>query len=199
MRAMIPRPWVILLAAGGSRRFGGTKLLARIHDETLLHRSARIALGCRPAGCIVVLGANGARLRRELRNLPVEVVVNRRWRAGLSGSLRAGIAALPVAASAALVLLADQAGVGPADLELLVAAWQRAPRAIVTAHAAGVRCPPAILPRQVFPDVRRLRGDTGAKKLLADPRRRLVEFELPGAALDIDRPEDLARFAQYIN
>ena len=192
---MILRPWVVLLAAGGSRRFGGPKLLARIQQETLLRRAARAALGCRPAGCVVVLGAHAHRLRRELRGLPVEVVVNRRWRAGLSGSLRAGIGALPRNARAALVLLADQAAIGPAELELLIAAWRRAPRVIVAARAGKVRGPPAILPRASFGALRRLRGDAGARKLLVDPGRRVVEVEIPDAARDVDRPTDLTQFA----
>lgn len=192
---MILRPWVILLAAGGSRRFGGPKLLARIQRETLLRRAARAAVGCRPAGCVVVLGAQAQRLQRELRGLPVEIVVNRRWRAGLSGSLRAGIGALPQGARAALVFLADQAAIGPAELELLIAAWRNAPRAIVAARAGEVRGPPAILPRATFGALKRLRGDTGASKLLADPGRRVVEVEIPGAARDVDRPTDLTQFA----
>ena len=194
---MILRPWVVLLAAGGSRRFGGPKLLARIQRETLLRRAARAAVGCRSAGCVVVLGAHAHRLQRELRGLRVEIVVNRRWRTGLAGSLRAGIGALPKGARAALVFLADQAAVGPAELELLIAAWRRAPRAIVAARAGEVRGPPAILPRATFGALRRLRGDTGARKLLANPGRRVVEVEIPGAVRDVDRPTDLAQFAGF--
>lgn len=182
---------MVLLAAGGSRRFGGPKLLARIERETLLRRAARVALGCRPAGCVVVLGAHARRLEPELRGLPVRVALNRYWSSGLSGSLRIGIDALPRAASAALVLLADQAAIGPADLALLMAAWQREPRAIVAARAGEVRGPPVVLPRAAFGALRRLRGDAGARKLLADRRRRVIEVEIPGAALDIDRPTDL--------
>ena len=190
---MILPPWVLLLAAGGSRRFGSPKLLSRLDGETLLRRAARVALGCRAAGCIVVLGANAIRLERELRDWPVGIVVNREWRRGLSSSLRTGLAALPVTAPAALVMLADQAALGPADLELLIAAWHRQPRAIVAARADGVTGPPAIFPRNAFRDLRRLRGDAGAKVLLRDASRTIIEIGIPNAAFDIDQPPDLAR------
>jgi molybdenum cofactor cytidylyltransferase len=191
---MIPRPRVLLLAAGGSRRFGGPKLLARHRGESLLRRTARIALDCRSAGCTVVLGSRAIRLERELKGLAVDIVVNRAWRTGLSSSLRAGVAALPAAVPGALVLLADQVSIGPADLELLMAAWQRDPRTIVAARAGEVLGPPVILPRSAFRAVRRLRGDTGAKALLSDPHRTVVEIGITSAGFDVDTPADLARW-----
>jgi CTP:molybdopterin cytidylyltransferase MocA len=153
---------------------------------------ARVALTSRPAGCVVVLGARASRLRRELAGLPVETVINLHWRRGLATSLAAGLSALPANARAALLLLADQASIGPAELELLIAAWRRQPRAIVAASAAGVLGPPAILPRRLFREARRLQGDSGARELLRDPARGVIAFELPQAAGDIDRPADAA-------
>jgi molybdenum cofactor cytidylyltransferase len=188
---MILRPWVVLLAAGASRRFGSPKQLARVGGESLLRRMARVALACRPAGCVIVLGARAPRLRRELAGLDVRVVENLRWREGLSRSLATGVAALPPDARGALVLLADQAALGPADLEMLCACWRRAPRRIVAACVGSTLGPPAILPRSVFPALRRLRGDRGARDLLRDPRRRAIALEMPAAAKDVDWPGDL--------
>ena len=190
---MITRPWVLLLAAGAARRYGSPKQLARVGGESMLRRMARVALASRPAGCLVVLGASASRLRRELRDLPVSIAVNRRWRQGLSGSIAKGIAALPSSARAVLILLADQAEIGPADLELLAAAWRKSPRSIVAARADGVLGPPAILPRRLFRALRGLHGDQGARELLRDPARHVIGFDLPGAASDVDRPADLAR------
>jgi len=196
---MILRPWVILLAAGGSRRFGAPKLLVRIDEESLLRRAARVALGCRPAGCVVVLGARADRLRRELSGLPLRITLNRRWRTGLASSLRAGIEVLPDSAPAALIQLADQAAIGPADLELLIAAWKRLPRAVVTARVGDLRVPPAIFPRRLFRELCALRGNEGARPLLRHRKWRVIEVEMPRAAFDIDRPGDFARLKSAVS
>ena len=141
-----------------------------------------------------MLGASTIRLKRELKGLAVDIVVNRAWRTGLSSSLRAGIAAMPASTPGALVMLADQVSVGPADLELLMAAWQRDARTIVAARAGAVIGPPVILPRSAFRAVRRLRGDAGAKALLSDPARTVIEIGIPSAGFDVDTPADLARW-----
>jgi CTP:molybdopterin cytidylyltransferase MocA len=195
MGSMILRPWVVLLAAGASRRFGRPKQLARVGGESLLRRMARVALASDPAGCVVVLGARAELLRRELRGLPLTVVVNPCWRSGMSGSLAAGLRALPGGARAALVLLADQAAVGPADLALLVGAWRANPRRPAAVRTESGLSPPAVLPRRLFPLLKRLRGDRGARDLLRDPACRTVGIPLPAAAIDVDRPADLARLA----
>jgi molybdenum cofactor cytidylyltransferase len=119
-------------------------------------------------------------------------VVNRAWRAGLASSLRAAMAALPRDARGALVMLADQVTIGPADLELLIAAWRREPRAIVTAVTEGIRGPPAVFPRRDFAELQRLQGDRGARSLLRNPAKRVIELELPAARVDVDWPEDVA-------
>jgi CTP:molybdopterin cytidylyltransferase MocA len=193
MRRIIPRPWVVLLAAGGSRRFGRPKLLATIDGETLLRRAARVALGCAPSGCIIVLGSHASRLRCEVHDLRVHIVVNRHWRTGLASSLSAGIMALPRNSTGALILLADQVAIGPADLELAFTAWRTAPASIIATRASGVLGPPAILPRRLFPRLRRLRGDRGAQGLLRDHSRPVIALDLPAAGRDVDRPGDLGR------
>jgi len=195
MRSIILRPWVVLLAAGASRRFGRPKQLARVGGESLLRRMARVALASDPAGCVVVLGARAELLRRELHGLPLTVVVNPGWRSGSSGSLVAGLCALPGNARAALVLLADQAAVEPADLASVVAAWCANPRSPAAVRAGCGFAPPAVLPRRLFPLVKRLRGNRGARDLLRNPAYRTVGVSLPAAAIDVDRPADVAQLA----
>ena len=189
---MILRPWVILLAAGGARRYGRPKQLARFDGQTLLRRAARLAAAVAPGRTVVVLGARAATMTRELQGLPVQAVHNRRWREGLATSLAAGVRALPPEARAGLVLLADQAAVTPEDLERLIAAGG-AIRATSRGRSRELARPPVILPRRCFGRLLRLRGDTGARGLLKDPAETVITVPVPSAAIDIDVPADLRR------
>lgn len=189
--SIVPGLWVVVLAAGASRRFGRAKLLKRLRGESLLLRAARLARRVAGPRCIVVLGARATRMQAELRGCGVRSTVNRRWREGMSTSLAAGLAALPPDASAALVLLADQYALRAEDLVRLLRAARRRPQALVAAGWDDIRGAPLVLPRHVFGRARRLHGDAGARALLRDPSLLVETVPLPAARFDLDRPGDL--------
>lgn len=180
-------------AAGAARRFGGAKALACYRGEPLVARAARHLAACCGAGVTVVVGADAAKVAAALPVLPgLQVVENPQWSTGLAGSVAAGIAALPAAATAVLVLLADQPLVDEGDLAALVAAWRRAPHHIAAARFDAVAGVPAILPRAVWPLLATLQGDEGARAVIAAAPDR-IEVPMPHAARDVDTPDDLAR------
>jgi CTP:molybdopterin cytidylyltransferase MocA len=171
--AIVPGLWVIVLAAGASRRFGRAKLLKRLRGESLLQRAARLARRLAGPRCVVVLGARASRMRAELRGCGVRSAVNRRWREGMSTSLAAGLAARAE------------------DLARLLRAARRRPQALVAAGWDDVRGAPVVLPRHVFGRARHLHGDAGARALLRDPSLVVETVPLPAARFDLDRPGDL--------
>ena len=92
----------VVLAAGASTRFGSPKQLARIGDRTMLASVIDIAREAELAPILVVI-APGIPVPPE-----VVPIVNAQPEAGLSRSLRMGIAALPPDVDAAVILLGDQ-------------------------------------------------------------------------------------------
>lgn len=193
-RSPIPArsPFVILLAAGASRRFGSPKALALLDGEPLLARALRTVRSFAGDRYLVVLGHHHAEI---LNAVPIEtphrVVVS--ISTGLSGSIRAALTALPDDAECALLMLADQPALRPCDLDLLTRAWKSAPERAAAALHANAPGAPCILPRGLFQAAMQLRGDRGAQALLRE-QRQLTTIDLPAAAIDVDTPDDLERY-----
>jgi molybdenum cofactor cytidylyltransferase len=184
-----------LLAAGGSRRLGQPKQLLRHRGHTLLQRAIAAVRGALPdAPLIVVVGANATRVRAVLMRARrrVRIVTNANWHGGMATSLKAGIAAVPRTARAALVLVVDQPHLRAAGLARLLRAWRRRPGTPAAARYDGRVGVPAVLPRRHWRRLRTLQGDQGARALLRDSDR-LTIVDLPEASFDVDTLADVER------
>lgn len=181
----------LLLAAGAGRRFGSPKALARLPDGTSFLQRAIETLregGCAPV--LVVLGAQ-AELARALAT-GADVVVNEDWADGMGSSLGAGLAALPVSADAAMVLLVDTPGIGAAAVARLSSYAD--PDVVAVATYDGRRGHPVLLGRAHWAAVAQASvGDTGARPFLLAHADLVVEVPCGDIASpeDIDTPEDL--------
>ncbi len=182
---------VLVLAAGGSSRFGSPKQLVRLEGRPLLHSAVARAVEVAGGAVTVVLGAHATELSALLRHSPATVIVNRDWTEGISSSIRIGIGRLPGSCEGVLIMLADQAAVTASDLKRLESAWRRQPLHIVAAQYGSTTGVPAIFPRTSFAQLLELRGDRGAQQLIRRDPDRVVRVPMPSAALDIDTPEDL--------
>jgi molybdenum cofactor cytidylyltransferase len=188
----------VVLAAGGSTRFGASKALARFEGRSLICIAvdAAAAGGCAPV--TVVIGFDAGRLERAIDGPGVSVVLNRGWRRGVASSLRAGLeSVLRDAPDTAGVLLmtCDQPLIRPETIAGLLHASQGGARPAVSVYADTVGVP-AVVTRDLFPALMRLEGDAGAKSVLLGSGERLVRVPWPDGVHDVDRPEDLARIAR---
>ncbi|MET0291789.1 MAG: NTP transferase domain-containing protein, partial [Steroidobacteraceae bacterium] len=66
----------IVLAAGGSSRFGSPKQLVRIDGRPMLHTVVSNAVSIAGGAVSVVLGSGAAELAGLLRHTPATVIVN---------------------------------------------------------------------------------------------------------------------------
>ena len=158
--------YAVVLAAGASTRFGSAKQLVRVAGRPLLHTAVTRAAEVTGNALIVVLGSGAAQLAPLLKHTPGSVVINQEWREGLASSIRTGVARVPAACRAVMLLLADQAAVTADDLRRLAGSWRRQPQHIAAAHYGGACGAPAIFPRSSFRALTELRGDSGARLLL---------------------------------
>lgn len=194
--------WIIVLAAGASRRLGTAKQLLRAGRRTLLAQALSRAAAVAPGRVIAVLGSDALRIRSHIRRTEphTRIVHNRAWSCGMGTSLAAGIGALPQRADAALIMLCDQPNIDVAALRRLCAAHRANRSAIVASQYAGRLGAPAIFPRACFGELGKTattggNNDRGARELLngAASGFRRIAVAMPGAAFDVDTPEQAAQ------
>lgn len=188
----------VLLAAGTSSRMGRPKQLLDWGGRPLVRHVAEAALASRLDGLVVVLGAAAAEAREALAGAEgaVRLVACADYAEGQAASLRAGLAALPADARAAVVLLVDMPLVGPALIDRLLAAYAAAPgaKAVVPRHA-GRRGNPVLLAAETFAELGALTGDVGARALLERHASEVAWLDVddPAVVTDADTPEAFER------
>ena len=183
----------IVLAAGTSSRHGENKLLLRIDSEPLVRRVARQAVEAGLSPVIVVLGHEAERVAAALGGMPVEPVVNPAYRAGMHGSIQAGIAHVPGDCTAAVVLLGDMPLVTAAMVVVLAERFRGGEEPLVLSLYGEVQAPPTLYARTLFPALAGA-GAGGGREVVLAHRGEAAEICWPEALrADVDRPEDAAR------
>jgi CTP:molybdopterin cytidylyltransferase MocA len=183
----------VILAAGASRRFGSPKQRARLGSgSTMLEAVVDLARGAGLDPIIAVVPPGFA--------LPADVVpeINSEPAAGLSRSLRRGLAAVPPAVHAAIVLLGDQPTLSAAAIRAILAA-ARSDRPVVAAQAGGLIGPPVLLARSAFVLADETTGDEGLRGVLGRHVEMVTTVEVGEHAPDVDTPADLARIAHMFD
>ena len=185
----------VVLAAGGSRRFAGptAKQLVEIDGEPAVRRAARRALESRLERVVVVTGHEAAAVRRAIDGLEVESVHNAAWRAGQSGSVKTGLAAVADGATAVVFVPCDQPFLTAGLIDLLVARHAEGGATIVAPAWRGRRGAPVLIGRELFAELSAITGDAGARQLFA--RHPVIELPVDdeSALLDFDSEGDLRR------
>lgn len=190
----LARTAAIVLAAGGSSRFGSPKQLARWGNKTFIEYTVDTALASQVDEVIVVLGAEIEQSRALLADRPVTIVLNPDWAAGQSRSMQVGLAALSPQVEAALFMLVDLPAVDDTIVDRLIDRYHQSYAPLVWPEFEGRRGNPVLFDRRLFPELNQVRGDIGGRPVLKayhDQAERVAVDE-PGILQDVDRPEDLA-------
>jgi molybdenum cofactor cytidylyltransferase len=194
-RAKPPAIPALILAAGlSSRTAPHHKLLAPLDGTPIVARVADAVLASHASPVIAVLGHRAAEIAAVLGGKPLRTVTAPDYQAGLSASLRAGVAALPADAGAALICLGDMPLITPALINQILAAYDPAAgRLIVIPTHHGKRGNPVLWDRRFFAEMAALTGDTGARGLLLRHAEHVAEIEVNSDAVlrDFDTPEAL--------
>jgi CTP:molybdopterin cytidylyltransferase MocA len=189
--------WAVVLAAGASSRMGEVKALLPAGNG----RSFVGAIGeaARAGGCggvLVVVGPpHGDAVRRALPP-GASAALNPRPERGMLSSVQAGLAALPMTTSAALIWPVDVPFVAAATVRRILDATPG--KIIVPVHNNRGRARgghPLRLPRAFFGQVQTMDLELGLKGLLEAQAAAVERLTVDDAnvLVDVDTPEDYAR------
>jgi molybdenum cofactor cytidylyltransferase len=179
----------LILAAGSATRFGGPKQLATLKGRPLLEHAIGAMIEARIGRVVVVLGANADVIRSTIDFRGAEPAVCEGWAAGQAASLAYGLEVVG-SDDAVVVTLGDQPGVSSAAIRRIVEHRGRAPA--IRASYGGEPGHPVLIEPELFPQVRALRGDQGARRLLGSAGVPEVACDDLGDGRDVDTVEDLA-------
>ncbi|HEX3619454.1 MAG TPA: nucleotidyltransferase family protein [Candidatus Udaeobacter sp.] len=183
----------VILAAGGSSRFGQPKQLIRFRGESFVRRiiDAACEAGCSPV--VVVIGSEDETLRRELDHAGAVTVQNQQWQRGIGSSIRCGIQGLINSlpdVEATVLLVCDQPAVDVVVIERLIALRKTSAKSIVASSYADTLGVPALFTRSIFEELLSLGDNTGAKSIILRSRERVASLSFPEGQIDIDTWED---------
>ncbi|MDN3920574.1 nucleotidyltransferase family protein [Roseateles violae] len=193
------RPAVVVLAAGRGMRFRGAghKLEQKLAPgaDTMLSRTLRHAIESRMRVVVVTTPAFAPAVgklvaARDVLELPELDDRGRPNPVGMGHSIAAGVAASGDADGWLIV---------PADMPLLTSASMRAVAdaleqfPVAYAQYRGRQGHPVGFSAELYSELVALRGDEGARRLIARYPAQAVELDDPGVLVDVDTAEDLAR------
>lgn len=189
----------IILAAGQAKRMGlpAGKQLLPFGMSTVLETTIDYITASEVDETLVVLGYRSEEIGKRIAAKPVKTVVNPDYRKGMSTSIIAGIAASDARTQAYLLVLGDQPFISHQVINRLLNAFEHDRLKIIIPAFGGQRGHPVIFPASYKQELLNLRGDVGARQIIArhEPDVAEVQVDSEGILLDIDTPEQYSKHA----
>ena len=179
----------VILAAGGSSRFGEIKQLLPWKNKNIINTVVETAALAGLDPILVVLGANAGLIQASLDNETVQVVTNPDWDKGQSTSLKAGVTAIRQTVDGVLFLLCDQPHLTVNLVNAVVEEGLRSGK-VVTPIIDDRRANPVYFPASCFPLFDTLEGDAGGRQIIPACPHTTLPWLDDWMARDIDTPED---------
>ncbi len=187
----------IILAAGSSKRLGRPKQLLRVKGRSLIERVVNAALASDLDRIVLVLGYQHEKIARHLANQTgisrLKVVINRRYREGLSRSLCTGLNEVKDTHPSVMFLLGDHPLVDSSAINDLLTAFRNSAKDICVPVRDKDRGNPTIFSRRFYDSIMRLQGDSGAREIIRSNPAFVHSFptQNPAYFFDIDNEADL--------
>ena len=185
----------ILLGAGESKRMGRDKLSLPWGKETVLEHCLRILLRSEVQEVILVISKLAQWKQNRYDNPKIKVVLNPRYREGMSTSIRKGLQALDHRSQGVLIALGDQPRLKTRTINCLIHAFALGKGKIVIPSFQKKIGHPVIFHRQYERELKRLKGDVGGRSIIERHPQEVkrVRVRSEGVIRDIDTRKDYGR------
>ena len=188
----------IVLAAGMSTRMGSLKQLLPLAGKTAIEVVVE-RIRSRLEKVYVIVGHRGNEVSAALESYPVECIVNPDFAQGMTSSVKCGIRAA-AGASAFLMCLGDQPGVGVEAIDLVLDGAVRGKKGIVLPTFQGRRGHPIFIDGAYAHEILALPQNKGLNQVTRAHRDDTLEVPIgqPEVLEDMDTPADYQReLARY--
>lgn len=192
---MRPRPTIIVLAAGSGRRFGGAghKLAQEFGHSSVLGSTLRNAVSSQ-LPVVLVTTPNLVHLAaQQLATRDIIVISDEEAARGMGHSIACGVGERS-GSPGWLVLPGDMPLVRPDSLLAVASALEQ--HAVVVAQHRGRRGHPVAFAAELYSELVLLKGDEGARRIVARYPAHGLELPDPGVLQDVDTPADLQALQQ---
>jgi molybdenum cofactor cytidylyltransferase len=193
----------IILAAGTSTRMGKAKQLLQINKKAMLEHCIQKCLDFPFQKILVIIGhqANEVKQAIQLKDERVQWIINEDYRKGQSSSFQIAVKEMSKECPSFLVFLGDQPLIRKQTIgriiqygnELLQELNSKDPF-VIQPFYKEVQGHPVFFGNLEKDALSMVQGDMGAKKLIAQSKRRLeLDLNDPFVVFDIDTPDDYVK------
>lgn len=187
----------ILLGAGESKRMKMNKLSLPWGRETIFEHCFNVLLRSKAQEIIVILNPRNEGMKSQFEKRSpsttkkVKVIVNPRYRWGMSTSIHAGLRAMDARSEGILISLGDQPLLKTRTINVLLHSFNQRKGEIVVPSFRGKKGHPVIFHRKYEKELLKLRGDTGGKPILLRYSKQIktIPVRSEGVIKDIDTRE----------
>ena len=194
MKPLLSIASVVLAAGLSSRMENKNKLLENLNGIPVLHHVLNAIEDSDIVETIVVLGHESEKVKSTLKGYELKSVYNALYKSGIGSSIKAGVESVSGTVDGIVIILGDMPGLTPEILDTLIGNFdpEKGMEICIPVYKnqAGN---PVLWSKRFFPELCKLKGDTGGKQLLNEFTEFIVQcpVHLDTILQDIDTQEQL--------
>ena len=195
----------LLLAAGESTRMGSPKQLLPVNGSNLLDIVLQQALRSDLDLVNLILGHKATEIRNtlktDLQHPKLKISRNEHYKEGIGSSIRIGLSEVEADYDHVMIILSDMPRLTATLINLLIHLFFQSHLSLGALQINDRRTHPVIIGRKFYPELRRLRGDVGARDLFLRYPDQTLCVEMGGEYddRDIDTLKDYQDFTREIS